>query len=77
MAAKTMKIGLSAADKAAMSASIESNTNELLLDVYNSSNTYNKGDFVIYRSSSSNPYVLYRCKENSVTGTWNSAERFS
>ena len=68
MATKTFKIGLSNADKAAMAQDVYEMVEELLFEEYDSSKTYNKGDYVVYSDA------LYRCKEDNVTGAWNSSK---
>ena len=68
MVTKTFKIGLSATDKQNMAQDIYEQVEQLLFAEYDSSETYNTGDFVVYSN------VLYRCKEDNVTGTWNSAK---
>ena len=70
MATKTFKIGLSDSDKATMSAQVQALVEKDLIGEYNSSNTYNQGDYCVYGS----PYVLYRCKTNGTTGTWDSSK---
>lgn len=68
MATKTFKIGLSATDKTNMAQDVYERVEALLFDEYDSTKTYNEGDYVVYSD------VLYRCKEDNVTGTWNSAK---
>ena len=53
---KTFKIGLSATDKQNMAQDIYEQVEQLLFSEYDSSETYNTGDYVVYNS------VLYRCK---------------
>ena len=74
MSTKTFKIGLSNTDKANMAASVRSQIEAMLIPAYSTSTTYNLGDFVVYRASESDPYQLYRCKENNVSGAWNSSK---
>ena len=68
MATKTFKIGLSDADKAAMAQDVYERVLALTFAEYDSSETYNTGDFVVYND------VLYQCKEDGVTGVWNSSK---
>lgn len=68
MATKTFKIGLSATDKQNMAQDIYERLLDLTFDEYDSSETYNTGDFVVYND------VLYQCKEDNVTGTWDSSK---
>ena len=68
MATKTFKIGLSDADKAAMAQDVYERVLALTFAEYDSAETYNTGDFVVYND------VLYQCKEDGVTGAWNSSK---
>ena len=43
-------------------------TSGLISDAYDSTSTYNTGDFCIYNNT------LYKCNEDSVTGAWNSSK---
>lgn len=65
---KQFKIGLSATDKQNMAQDIYEQVEALLFSEYDSSETYNTGDYVVYSGQ------LYRCKEDNVTGAWNSAK---
>lgn len=68
MATKTFKIGLSNADKTAMATSVRQQLEAMLFEEYNSSNTYNLGDFVVHSDA------LYRCTSNNVTGAWDNSK---
>ena len=68
MATKTFKIGLSATDKQNMAQDIYEQVEALLFSEYYTSSTYNTGDYVVYSGQ------LYRCKEDNVTGAWNSSK---
>ena len=68
MATKTFKIGLSATDKQNMAQDVYERVLDLTFEEYDPSETYNTGDFVVYNDA------LYQCKEDNVTGTWNSAK---
>ena len=68
MATKTFKIGLSDADKAAMAQDIYEQVIALEFNEYDSAETYNTGDFVVYNDT------LYVCTANNVTGTWDSSK---
>ena len=68
MATKTFKIGLSNDEKTAMAQSIYEQVEAMLFEEYDSSETYNTGDYTVYSNT------LYRCKEDNVTGAWNSAK---
>ena len=68
MATKTFKIGLSATDKQNMAQDIYEQVEALLFSEYNTSSTYNTGDYVVYSGQ------LYRCLEDNVTGSWDSTK---
>ena len=73
MATKTFKIGLSNADKAAMAQDIYERLIGMSFDEYDSSKTYNKGDFVVYESPA-DTFKLYECNSDNVTGAWDSSK---
>ena len=68
MATKTFKIGLSNTDKQNMAQDVYERLLALTFSEYNSSNTYNKGDFVVYNDA------LYQCLADNVTGTWDATK---
>ena len=68
MATKTFKIGLSNTDKQNMAQDVYERVLDLTFAEYDSTKTYNTGDFVVYDN------VLYKCKEDNVTGTWDSSK---
>ena len=68
MATKTFKIGLSNTDKQNMAQDVYERVLDLTFAEYDSTKTYNTGDFVVYNDA------LYKCKEDSVTGTWDSSK---
>ena len=68
MATKTFKIGLSDTDKQNMAQDVYERLIDMCFDEYDSTNTYNEGDFVVYND------VLYKCKQDNVTGTWDSSK---
>lgn len=73
MATKTFKIGLSTSDKSAMAQDVYERLIAMCFDEYDSTKTYNAGDFVVYESPT-DTFKLYKCLEDNVTGTWNSAK---
>ena len=68
MATKTFKIGLSNTDKQNMAQDVYERVLALTFAEYDSANTYNKGDFVVYDDT------LYQCKQDNTTGTWDSSK---
>ena len=68
MATKTFKIGLNATDKQNMADDVYERLIAMCFDEYDSSNTYNEGDFVVYED------VLYKCLEDNITGTWDATK---
>ena len=68
MATQTFKIGLSDTDKQNMAQDVYERLIDMCFDEYDSANTYNEGDFVVYED------VLYKCKEDNVTGAWDSSK---
>lgn len=68
MATKTFKIGLSNTDKQNMAQDVYERLLALTFAEYDSSETYDTGDFVVYED------VLYQCKEDNVTGAWDSSK---
>ena len=73
MATKTFKIGLSTSDKSSMAQDAYERLIAMCFDEYDSTQTYNEGDFVVYENPA-DTFKLYKCKEDNVTGTWNSAK---
>ena len=68
MATKTFKIGLSAAEKAAMASSTLTTLLGMCFETYSSSSTYEQGEFVVYDNT------LYRCTTNITTPeAWNAS----
>lgn len=65
---KQFKIGLSSTDKQNMAQDIYERVESLLFNEYNTSSSYNKGDYVVHNGT------LYRSKEDNVTGTWDSSK---
>lgn len=68
MATKTFKIGLSNTDKQNMAQDVYERVLALTFAEYDSANTYNEGDFVVYDDT------LYQCKQDNTTGTWDSSK---
>lgn len=68
MATKTFKIGLSNTDKQNMAQDVYERVLALTFAEYDSANTYNKGDFVVYDDT------LYQCKQDNTTGAWDSSK---
>ena len=73
MATKTFKIGLSNTDKQNMAQDIYERVIAMSFDEYDSSHTYNEGDFVVYENPA-NTFKLYKCNSDSVTGAWDSSK---
>ena len=73
MATKTFKIGLSNADKAAMAQDVYERLIGMSFDEYDSSKTYNEGDFVVYEDPA-DTFKLYKCNSDNVTGAWDSTK---
>ena len=63
MATKTMKIGLSTADKNTMSSQVALETINKLIDAYSTSKQYSVGDYV------NNAGIVYVCNE-ATSGAW-------
>ena len=68
MATQTFKIGLSDTDKQNMAQNVYERLIDMCFDEYDNTKTYNEGDFVVYND------VLYKCKEDNVTGAWDSSK---
>lgn len=68
MATKTFKIGLSNTDKQNMAQEVYERLLALTFSEYDSTKTYNAGDFVIYND------LLYKCLADNTTGTWDSTK---
>lgn len=68
MATKTFKIGLSNTDKQNMAQDVYERLLALTFAEYDSNETYNTGDFVVYDD------VLYQCLADNVTGAWDSTK---
>lgn len=68
MATKTFKIGLSNQDKQNMAQDVYERVLALTFAEYDSAETYNEGDFVVYND------LLYKCLEDNVTGTWDATK---
>ena len=73
MATKTFKIGLSNTDKSNMAQDIYERVINMCFNEYNSANTYNEGDFVVYENPS-DTFKLYKCNSDNVTGAWDSSK---
>ena len=73
MATKTFKIGLSNTDKQNMAQDIYERLIGMSFDEYDSSATYNKGDFVVYENPA-DTFKLYECNSDNVTGAWDSSK---
>lgn len=73
MATKTFKIGLNNAEKQAMAQDVYERLINMSFDVYDSTKTYNEGDFVVYENPA-DTFKLYKCNDDSVSGSWNSAK---
>jgi hypothetical protein len=73
MATKTFKIGLSNTDKQNMAQDVYERLIAMCFDEYDSTKTYNKGDFVVYEDPS-DTFKLYKCIADSTTGTWDSED---
>lgn len=68
MAQKQFKIGLSNTDKQNMAQDVYERVLALTFAEYNSAETYNEGDFVVYND------LLYKCLADNVTGTWDATK---
>lgn len=73
MATKTFKIGLSNTDKQNMAQDVYERLIAMCFDEYDSSETYNTGDFVVYESPA-DTFKLYKCNSDNVTGAWDSSK---
>jgi hypothetical protein len=73
MATKTFKIGLSTTDKQNMAQDVYERLIAMCFDEYDSTKTYNKGDFVVYENPT-DTYKLYKCNSDNVTGAWDSTK---
>ena len=68
MAQKQFKIGLSNQDKQNMAQDVYERVLALNFAEYDSAETYNEGDFVVYND------LLYKCLADNVTGTWDATK---
>lgn len=73
MATKTFKIGLSNTDKQNMAQDVYERLIAMCFDEYDSTKTYNEGDFVVYENPS-DTFKLYKCNSDNVTGAWDSTK---
>ena len=73
MATKTFKIGLSNTDKQNMAQDVYERLIAMCFDEYDSTKTYNKGDFVVYENPS-DTFKLYKCNSDNVTGAWDGSK---